>query len=244
MRILPQGSSTSADRPMLYSDYNVGRHFRSSADRPTLYPTKRPSARPLLYPIMDYTDHFSRRILSHLYKRYLFPCPSVTMVRPTFPSEKQIGRASSSKWLSITSTSSQEQLAAMSSCQIVVNDSTGSLIDSWGLSSSPINSKILTYLIAATLFGLVFYSRPKTKSNVPLINPRHLFELTDTRAKQDFIKNSKCMIENQFAKTPNKPFRVISDTGVATVLPPCLADEIRNDPRLNFGGFTKKVKDT
>lgn len=135
-------------------------------------------------------------------------------------------------------------LAAMSLYQIVVNNSTGSLIDSWGVSSSPINSKILAYLTAATLFGVVFYSLPKTKSNVPLINPRHLFEFTDNRAKQYFIKNSKSMIENQFAKTPDKPFRVISDTGVATVLPPCLANEIRNDPRLNFGGFTKKVKDT
>ena len=131
----------------------------------------------------------------------------------------------------------------MSSYQPQLSNSTGSLIDSWDISSPPVNSKIFAYLFAITLFGFVFYSRPgKAKSNVPLINPKHLFEFTDNRAKQYFIKNSKSMIENQFAKTPNKPFRVVSDTGVATVLPPCLADEIRNDPRLNFGGFTKKVK--
>ncbi|OTA94990.1 hypothetical protein M434DRAFT_20535 [Hypoxylon sp. CO27-5] len=129
----------------------------------------------------------------------------------------------------------------MSSSQVVLNDSVESVISSLGVSSSPINSKLLVYLIAATLFGIVFYSHSKTKSNVPLINPKHLFEFSDNRAKQYFIKNSKSMIEGQFAKTPNKPFRVISDTGVATVLPPCLADEIRNDPRLNFGGFTKKA---
>ncbi|GES65933.1 cytochrome P450 [Aspergillus terreus] len=100
---------------------------------------------------------------------------------------------------------------------------------------------MFAYLVAAALFGIVLYSRPTTKSNVPLLNPRHWYEWTDNRAKQYFIKNSKSMIEDQFAKTPDRPFRVISDTGVATVLPPCLAHEIRNDPRLNFGGFTKKA---
>lgn len=50
------------------------------------------------------------------------------------------------------------------------------------------------------------------------------------------------MIETEFAKTADRPFRVMSDTGYATVLPPSLADEIRNDPRLSFGEFTKKVR--
>ncbi|KAL4959668.1 uncharacterized protein BDV14DRAFT_205415 [Aspergillus stella-maris] len=129
----------------------------------------------------------------------------------------------------------------MSSIQAMVNASKEHLRPAWAISEDLLSSSRFLYLIAAVLFGVVLYSHPTNKSNVPLLNPRHWYEWSDNRAKQYFIKRSKSIIENQFAKTPDRPFRVISDTGVATVLPPCLAHEIRNDPRLNFGGFTKKA---
>ena len=105
-----------------------------------------------------------------------------------------------------------------------------------------IDNRIIPYFVVIALLGVALYSLPKTKSNVELINPKSSFELTDTKSKQQFIVNAFSMIEEQFEKNPDKPFRVISDMGVATILPPALANEVRNDPRLSFSKWTFRVK--
>jgi hypothetical protein len=75
----------------------------------------------------------------------------------------------------------------------------------------------------------------------PLINPKKLLELSSYRAKRDFVVNARKMIQDGFARTGNKAFRVIADIGVVTVLPPENADEIRNDERLSFIMHTYSV---
>lgn len=42
------------------------------------------------------------------------------------------------------------------------------------------------------------------------------------------------MLARWFSANPGKPIRVISDYGEVTVLPPDMANEIRNDTRLSF----------
>ncbi len=41
-------------------------------------------------------------------------------------------------------------------------------------------------------------------------------------------------MKNARALCPKQPFRIITDVGEVLVLPPDLADEIRNDPNLNL----------
>ncbi|OJD18787.1 hypothetical protein AJ78_01194 [Emergomyces pasteurianus Ep9510] len=101
------------------------------------------------------------------------------------------------------------------------------------------NLPSLTFVITA--LTLVFiYNLQRRKTNVPLINPKRLFEFSDSRIKQEFVHNAIPMMEKGFVATGNKPFRVLADGGEITVLPPDVADEIKGDDRMSLRDFTRK----
>lgn len=97
------------------------------------------------------------------------------------------------------------------------------------------------YFVIVLITILIFYSLHGCEPNAPLLNPKKPFELTQTRSKREYILGAGGMLQKWFSVNPNKPARLISDTGQVTVLPPHMAAEIRNDERLSFSKFLDKV---
>ena len=79
---------------------------------------------------------------------------------------------------------------------------------------------------------------------IPHLNPRRSFELTNWQSKKQFVTGARLMLDTWFQAKPDKPVRVIADTCEVTVLPPHLANEMRNDPRLSFAEWLSKVSAT
>ncbi|KAJ2966599.1 hypothetical protein NQ176_g10072 [Zarea fungicola] len=102
-----------------------------------------------------------------------------------------------------------------------------------GLKPVPI---ILASLIAA---AIALYWRISTSSKLPRINAKGAFEISDSRTKAVWMKDGANLIRDWFAKNPDKPVLIVTDSGPLTVLPPSMAQEIRNDSRL---GFTEVVQ--
>ncbi len=108
-------------------------------------------------------------------------------------------------------------------------------------SLSDVSNGHLLYLVTAFLFALLFYSFHGPKSGTPHLNPRGLLELTGNRSKQEFVLGAREMLHAWFSTHPSKPIRVTSDFGEVTVLPPEMANAIRNDDRLSFSSWISKV---
>lgn len=98
---------------------------------------------------------------------------------------------------------------------------------------------ILASIIAAVI-AVVF--RISSASKLPTLNPKGTFEITDRRIKANFQKNAATLLRDWFAKNPNKPVVINGDMGPMTILPPNMANEIRNDPRLGFMEVTMEVR--
>lgn len=97
---------------------------------------------------------------------------------------------------------------------------------------------ILASLIAT---AIALYLRISTSSRLPRINAKGAFEISDTRTKAVWMKDGANLIRDWFAKNPDKPVLVVTDSGPMTVLPPSMAQEIRNDSRLGFTEITQGV---
>jgi hypothetical protein len=98
------------------------------------------------------------------------------------------------------------------------------------------------YVLAAALAMLFLFSfQMSSKSKLPHLNPRKALELTETRCKKDFLTNSRAMLDSWFHSHSDQAARVIGDAGEVIVLPPGLAHEMRNDPRLSFSGWIVRV---
>ncbi|KAG7284932.1 hypothetical protein NEMBOFW57_009547 [Staphylotrichum longicolle] len=95
------------------------------------------------------------------------------------------------------------------------------------------------YVLAAGL-AMFFLFSLRMSSKLPHLNPQRTFEFTETRSKKDFVTNSRPMLDAWFQTHPNQAARVIGDAGEIIVLPPHLANEIRNDPRLSFANWIYK----
>ncbi|KAF2994024.1 hypothetical protein E8E14_001993 [Neopestalotiopsis sp. 37M] len=88
---------------------------------------------------------------------------------------------------------------------------------------------------SAGRMALSFYS-----SCIPLLNPRKSLQTSDKQAKTEFVRNAGQLLRTWFKTNPDKPARLIGDVGNVIVLPPHLAQEIRNDKRLDFAKWTYK----
>lgn len=110
------------------------------------------------------------------------------------------------------------------------------------IETGSITTKPIPYLVATFVFVVLVYSLgSKPKSDAPLLNPRQPFELTDQRAKGVFYQQCRSLLWNWFESHPNEPAQLITDYGHVTVLPPSMANEIRNDPKLSFADFSADV---
>ncbi|KAH6625515.1 cytochrome P450 [Boeremia exigua] len=93
----------------------------------------------------------------------------------------------------------------------------------------------LTVLLVA-IFTYIFLSDSASKQP-PLVNQASsLFSLG--RTKRAFLTSSKDILDKARTLYPAQPYRVTSDLGEVLVLPPELADEIRNNPKLSLATAT------
>lgn len=73
------------------------------------------------------------------------------------------------------------------------------------------------------------------------LNPNRPFELTSTRVKQEFSFNAQRLLRDWFTTHPNTPVPLHTDVGKMTMLPPSMANEIRNNEHLSFSRWAMKV---
>ncbi|PYH66909.1 cytochrome P450 [Aspergillus vadensis CBS 113365] len=73
------------------------------------------------------------------------------------------------------------------------------------------------------------------------LNPKRPFELTSTRVKQEFFFNAQRLLRDWFATHPNTPVPLHTDVGKMTMLPPSMANEIRNNENLSFSRWAMKA---
>ncbi|KAF3391867.1 Dihydromonacolin L monooxygenase mokC [Talaromyces pinophilus] len=92
----------------------------------------------------------------------------------------------------------------------------------------------LPYLAAVLLAVLVLSTYRHSQKKDVMLNPNSPWELTSRRAKKEFISGAYQMIDSWFNKNPRKSAQVMADVGEMKVLPPHMADEIRNEDRLSF----------
>ncbi|KAK1658301.1 cytochrome P450 [Colletotrichum godetiae] len=102
------------------------------------------------------------------------------------------------------------------------------------------SAKPLSYFFTTVLLIIFVYSLQGTKLNTPSINQKGKFELTDSRPKRNFLFNARKLLQQWFNANPNKPIRMISDMGSTIVLPPSMANEIRNHSDLSFTAFSQE----
>nr|AEB26537.1 trichothecene C-8 hydroxylase cytochrome P450 monooxygenase [Fusarium sporotrichioides] len=93
---------------------------------------------------------------------------------------------------------------------------------------------MLIYFLCFVILGRAVQWFLRPKPNAPLLNPRRFFEFSDSRAVSEILYSTRQVLEDWFSKYPTKPMRIIADLGQITILPPSMADEIKNDPRLSF----------
>lgn len=91
--------------------------------------------------------------------------------------------------------------------------------------------------------SVIIYFIRKGRSTLPIVNPKHSYELTSNRAVQEFTTSARDIIYNIAAKRfGSTPFRVNTDFGEVVILRPQHADEIRNDKRFSFLGQLEIVR--
>ena len=107
---------------------------------------------------------------------------------------------------------------------------------------SELRANPLPVVIALIAAAVAIYSRiPSVSKDVPFINPKGSFAASESKVKTEFMQDGARLLREWFAKKPNRPVRVHSEVGDLLVLPANMANEIRNDPRLDFAQSTEEV---
>ncbi|OAA55755.1 trichothecene C-8 hydroxylase [Cordyceps fumosorosea ARSEF 2679] len=100
---------------------------------------------------------------------------------------------------------------------------------------------LLASVLAAVIAVLVRLSTATSPKNLHTLNPKGAFEISDRRVKAEFQRDATRLLRDWFKKNPDRPVVINGDMGAMTVLPPSMANEIRNDPRLGFTEFTMEM---
>ncbi|KAI8171865.1 Cytochrome P450 monooygenase 2 [Colletotrichum sp. SAR 10_75] len=97
------------------------------------------------------------------------------------------------------------------------------------------------YIITAFLVVLVTsvaFKLAKRDSSIPFVDPPTWLRPRPL-ARMDFLKTGMSVLDKAKTAVADKPFKVLSENGDLTVLPPRFAHSIRNEDDLNFGAFIK-----
>ncbi|KAI8247611.1 Cytochrome P450 monooygenase 2 [Colletotrichum sp. SAR 10_98] len=97
------------------------------------------------------------------------------------------------------------------------------------------------YIITAFLVVLVTsvaFKLAKRDNSIPFVDPPTWLRPRPL-ARMDFLKTGMNVLDKAKSAVVDKPFKVLSENGDLTVLPPRFAHSIRNEDDLNFGAFIK-----
>lgn len=123
-------------------------------------------------------------------------------------------------------------------CSMAMTSTMASLLEGMRIGWNEVSTRPLPYaLMVVALMAVSLSVRFLSRSDIPHLNPKAPFEFSDARPKQEFVVGARSMLGKWFASNPGKPVRVIADYGEVTVLPPEMANEIRNDERLSFSSW-------
>jgi hypothetical protein len=101
---------------------------------------------------------------------------------------------------------------------------------------------VQSYVVVAFLvLPLLILLHRSKQPNLPVANPRKVFELSLARATNEFVRNARQVIDRFLEKSNGSNFQVNSEFGLLTLLMPKFIQEIRNDPRLSFARFMAQV---
>ncbi|KAI8623926.1 cytochrome P450 [Xylariaceae sp. FL1651] len=97
-------------------------------------------------------------------------------------------------------------------------------------------SQPLPYVMTILAIALLAYSAWSVRYQKlpPLINAPGFFDMGNSLAKIEFLKNAADLLKIASTRFGERPVRIASDTGQLIVLPPSYAQEIRNEPNLSF----------
>lgn len=99
---------------------------------------------------------------------------------------------------------------------------------------------IIIASVIAAVIAIVF--RVSTAATLTTLNPKGAFDFSSRKVKANFQKEGSQLLRDWFAKNPSKPVLIYGDMGPLTILPPTMANEIRNDPRLDFFQVVQEVR--
>lgn len=83
-------------------------------------------------------------------------------------------------------------------------------------------------LLGLVPFAFYYALQASRGTKLPILNSKTLFEFSDKRIKENFANNGRRILREGLKKFPGKPFKVLTDFGYATVLPPEYVNEVRN----------------
>ncbi|KAF4926177.1 Cytochrome P450 monooygenase 1 [Colletotrichum viniferum] len=114
---------------------------------------------------------------------------------------------------------------------------------SWADTALPLGLELQPhgYIITAFLVVLVTSvacKLAKRDNSIPFVDPPTWLRPRPL-ARMDFLKTGVSVLDKAKSAVADKPFRVLSENGDLTVLPPRFAHSIRNEDDLNFGAFIK-----
>lgn len=104
-----------------------------------------------------------------------------------------------------------------------------------------LSAERFSYVIASFLAVLLVCYVRAGHSDIPVLNPKKPYELTSSRVKSEYMSRAGEMLHGWFKRHPNKPVMLNADVGRVIVLPPSMANEIRNDKRLSFSKWSQEV---
>jgi hypothetical protein len=105
-----------------------------------------------------------------------------------------------------------------------------------GLETPPLGYILTAVLVVVACVAL----RLTKKDDIPFINPPKWFRLRSL-ARMDFLETGMQVFDKAKSTVPDKPFKVLYESGDVTVLPPRFAHSIRNEKDLSFAEAVKKV---
>ncbi|KAH8745355.1 cytochrome P450 monooxygenase-like protein [Diaporthe sp. PMI_573] len=95
------------------------------------------------------------------------------------------------------------------------------------------------YILTAFLVFLVCVAlKLSNKDDIPFVNPPRWFR-PQPLARMDFFKTGMQVLSKARSTVADKPFKVLSEVGYVTVLPPRFAHSIRNEKDLSFADVVK-----
>lgn len=106
------------------------------------------------------------------------------------------------------------------------------------------STALLLFLGTALLLFVLLSDVPTIVSNkhLPSITPGpHRLDPGRIRTTQDFLAHALTHMTEARTRFADTPYRMETDSGEATVLPPRYADEVKSDARLSFVGPLRKA---